>query len=262
VQPPLEKVGDGTVPAESVKLPGMPTIRLEGSHAELPSLAAQDIFRILYPEVHYSSFITRKERSGFLSFLFDCPIEVTITMPDGLKRVSTSEDGPKEVGEVASSEDLLWMIMPKQEGDYQISIKALEDTEVRYWIDRGEITMLNLKKDERIEREYSSDSQPVEENTRFDSINAKEALQEEVQSLTLPQLNWKSDFTNFNIFLTNKFQNNENERENKASPITAKLNDTTEPIKVQLEKRQKVIGIVVVIVLIPILFMVIKRKKH
>lgn len=149
-----ESKGDGTVPQISAELSGATTLFTQGSHADLPQTASGEILKRLYPQKTYKQPDFRLKNRG-ISFLFDCPIDVEITMPNGEKVLSKNPPSNPRLGEVFQSQELLWMIVPDMEGTYSVHIIAKEETDVRWWVERGEIQELHLKKDERTIISYS-----------------------------------------------------------------------------------------------------------
>ncbi len=70
-------------------------------------------------------------------------------LANGKKRSSLNADSSTQIGEIENSPDLLWMVLPKIIGKYDIKVTALADTPVRAWIDGGEIQQFELKKGEK-----------------------------------------------------------------------------------------------------------------
>lgn len=141
IQYSLTRGGDGTVPFESVQLEGATVMQTEGSHNLLPAPATEIVVRQLYPERLFSKpAMSGSINTDAISFLFDCPIAVTIRLPDG-----TIYDSARPNGYVAISKDLIWMMVPRQLGEYGVSIKALADTPVRWWVNDGENQRVELR---------------------------------------------------------------------------------------------------------------------
>jgi pimeloyl-ACP methyl ester carboxylesterase len=185
MQPNLEARGDGTVPVQSVALPSFSNTEVVGEHSLLPQVASAQVIHLLYPQLPVHSG-PQKQNEAPHWFVFDCPIQVTITLPNGEKRSSDQQDG---IGEVEKSDQLLWMFLPDQVGEYQIDIQALADTDVRFWVDAESVQMASLKKDEHWKTIYttlrpqSPPSLPVEV-----SSNAEQSVSKVTFSLTLPHL--------------------------------------------------------------------------
>lgn len=150
--PSQEKVklrGDGTVPTQSALLPGASWLMVDGKHADLPQTGALLILSKLYPQKEVLPQDPKnpwtREAKDMLWFFYDCPVEVTITDPEGVVTKSDLErDGPN--GAVISTSRMLWMILPQKTGEYHISVRALADTEVRSWLNTGPIKTYHLVK--------------------------------------------------------------------------------------------------------------------
>jgi|GEM_PF-6288416 len=141
-QPALTANGDGTVPLQSATINGVQNILTTGGHAELPKSASREVIQALYPFQQYIPVPTpnplTRNSSDMLWFFFDCPVTVQITLPDGTSRSSTSLDSDSEIGNVAVSPEMIWMVLPSEPGDYTVNITALQDTTVRAWVDMAD----------------------------------------------------------------------------------------------------------------------------
>ncbi|MCC2631352.1 MAG: lecithin:cholesterol acyltransferase, partial [Patescibacteria group bacterium] len=147
---PLQEVfdnGDATVPVLSSVLPEEETFFWPAGHSEIIKVVAEETVETLYPGKKAVT-APEKPRPSPLSFLFDCPISVSITFPNGIMRSSEEPDGNPEKGEVFSSPELLWMVVPKMLGEYTIQIKARETTEVRWWVENGDIHTFHMEEGE------------------------------------------------------------------------------------------------------------------
>lgn len=158
------KLGDGTVPWQSVGLFGASNLEASGTHPELPATSAEKVIETLYPKQKYldSAQDTVSEQTP-LNFLFDCPIEVKITSPNGGILDSTlgalqylNSENTTLLGEVENEPEMIWMVTPRQQGTYSVQIKALESTPVRFWVDQGAINTLNVLKDQVVNLKYDS----------------------------------------------------------------------------------------------------------
>lgn len=150
----LANNGDGTVPVQSAKLPGYQAIEVTGDHNSLPSAGRSAFIPLLYPNASYSNNQPVVALEATHWFVFDCPVEVTITLPDGSVRTSAQPDAPNQVGEVESSGPMLWIILPSQVGEYKVHIRALQETNVRFWVDDGVITTKSLLQNQIWETNY------------------------------------------------------------------------------------------------------------
>ena len=154
-EPILAQRGDGTVPADSVFVPGLSQYEVQGEHSELPAIASEKIIAVLYPKLEYlpAEKGLHKAITDILSFLFDCPITATVTSPDGsVHVVSSAELSTTE--DAISSGDVLWLNVPKLPGNYQINILALQDTHVRGWVNHESMHEVDLLKGETSSWEY------------------------------------------------------------------------------------------------------------
>lgn len=141
--PPLDGLGDGTVPEVSAHLPDFPSIEVTGEHSLLPAAASSQVIALLYPQLGFHSSQLGQNSTHW--FVFDCPLTVTITLPDGRQRSSTEENGPQGLGEVEESDQLLWMLLPAEDGEYQIHVQATASTEVRFWVDHDPIHLKTMQ---------------------------------------------------------------------------------------------------------------------
>ncbi|MBU6388948.1 alpha/beta hydrolase [Patescibacteria group bacterium] len=151
-----ERNGDGTVPVESAVIPGSISLPVNGEHMQVPAVASPLFFPILYPTIYY--------RSGPLSiwelvhsFLFDCPVEVTITLPDG-RTVSSEQNGLSAdgSGEALRSDNLIWIVVPDQPGDYHLMVRARTDTEARGWVDNQSVNRWELRQGQTVDWQWSA----------------------------------------------------------------------------------------------------------
>ena len=141
--------GDGTVLQSSAEAIDGERIHVSGSHLELVSAAIQPVLTALYPDQQlqkpYVASSIPRETTNILWFTFDCPVTVTIQMPSGqLYHSSNQEDGSN----IENSDDLLWMLVPKEPGSYVVTISALADTPVRWWVNDEQPQELLLQKGE------------------------------------------------------------------------------------------------------------------
>jgi len=149
-QQPTLTNGDGTVPLQSALIDGAENIATTGLHADLPENAAQTIIQNLYPFQSYQSPPTpnplTRSSKDMLWFFFDCPVTVKITLPDGTTRSSTDadDDTNTEVGNVAVTPEMTWMLMPSEIGDYTVAITALQNTTVRSWVNMNDPVTFTL----------------------------------------------------------------------------------------------------------------------
>jgi hypothetical protein len=155
-QPKPEQVGDGTVSQESAQVKGGDNYTITGGHAELPKYASLYVLASLYPSLHLLSAPPlnqmSRESKDMLWFFFDCPVDVTLTLPNGQVRKSTEPDQgtlldplASQVGEVAVVPEMIWMVMPFYSGAYTISVTAREDTPVKAWVNGGAVQEFTLK---------------------------------------------------------------------------------------------------------------------
>ena len=162
VQPQLQNKGDGTVLAQSVIIPGAENHEIQGLHSNLPGLAVSTVIQDLYPGLTYKPPPTpppfERISKGMLWFFFDCPVVVNVTMPDGERRSSDQLDSESQVGEVASNQDMTWMLLPAEDGRYGITITALASTEVRFWVNQDPIQSLQLRSSEVANISYDQSS--------------------------------------------------------------------------------------------------------
>ena len=171
-QPEILVEGDGTVPFESVIMPiWEKEIEVSGSHAELPSIASEEIIKRLFPQKTPKSYTkTIKKARDFLWFLFDCPVEARITLP-GAKSYITQFSVFPYSDEVArlSTDQLIWYVVPREVGDYKVEIRALEDSEVRYWTDNNTIHTVQMQKDQVDTLQYTISNN----SERFNKIKSE-----------------------------------------------------------------------------------------
>lgn len=121
----LERVGDGTVPAGSVMIPGVPNDSYSATHLSLVSTALPTVSRQV--GVNLEKVPLPEQRTKW--FVVDCPVDVEIVLPTGeVLTAGASQD-------TFVSEEATWLIVPEMEGAYEIRIAARADTEVRWWVD-------------------------------------------------------------------------------------------------------------------------------
>jgi hypothetical protein len=137
--------GDSTVPIESALLPGSIPIKLDSYHNQLPALAVSGIIKELYPGVQLTVGPTKTNSPSTLYFLFDCPVDVKILLPNGELFDTTKSN---KIGEIERSNDLIWIVLPRLNGQYLVTITALADTPVRDWLEFSTIREVVLKKGE------------------------------------------------------------------------------------------------------------------
>lgn len=140
-----EDVGDGTVPLTSVLLHATSQLVVSSDHMNIPYAAATDVLARLYPAtvVQEGPPLQGASRSTdhILWFAFDCPVNVSITQPDGLL-ISSTDSAPT----VFADPEAIWMLLPEEVGTYHIEITALADTPVRWWQGTDTIHTATLKK--------------------------------------------------------------------------------------------------------------------
>lgn len=158
--------GDGTVPLKSFSIPSLPKTQfweLNASHLDMLGKASYRIITTLFGAreniVNLPDSFYRPRPYYWVAF--DCPIEVSIQLPDG--SILDSNDlnpGTNPAGESWYSPDMIWMLLPKQEGKYRILIRALEDTPVRFWVNNQPIQAFFLQKDEEYRTDFPISSLP------------------------------------------------------------------------------------------------------
>lgn len=154
--------GDGTVPALSVYLEGAQVIKTSGTHNNLPGILKSEVLKKLYPTHQSEKFRPNisllKRAKKFIDWYFDCPIEISIKLPNNLVIDATKDnmvtdlyydDEYYDKGQVASSDDLTWFNLPRFNGRYTVEITGKEDAEIRFWTDQGTIHYLDIKKDQK-----------------------------------------------------------------------------------------------------------------
>jgi hypothetical protein len=143
--------GDGTVLMDSVRLRGAPQYAVQSSHGEVFA-EVLSILKNLYPDNAPKKQPAKGAARSptFLWFLFDCPIEVSITAPTGEVYRSTQPSGDLTF----TTDDMIWMLVPEKMGEYEILIKALKSAEVRWWQGQGDIEVLAMEKNEEVRRSY------------------------------------------------------------------------------------------------------------
>lgn len=155
-QPDSWAAGDGTVPWQSLVLPRAETWEILGTHAELPLVAADQVIRKLYPGQFYQvPSSPAKKISGYLNFLFDCPVQAEITTPE--KKKITYPAGLSEKSftyDMDGSEEMIWISAPRQAGDYLVRITALAKTTVRSWVEQESIQVVELNSGETVTYKY------------------------------------------------------------------------------------------------------------
>lgn len=183
----LKKEGDGTVPYESAFLQGADIKEVNGLHNDLPAAAADKVMEILYPW-EKSQMLHEQPKPSGISFLFDCPIDVAIQTPQGENISSNNPPNNTGEGEVFNSDNLLWMIAPKQEGSYKITITAREDSLVRWWVERGEISQREFKKGEQFSFLYPPGPKPPATQSSGQTSFTSQLTLMSFPSLTVPKI--------------------------------------------------------------------------
>lgn len=123
----LDRVGDGTVPASSVYVPGARSVTYEAGHLDLVRVALPTISEQIGTQLTPVPLPERRMKW----FVVDCPVDVQVVLPTGeLVRAGTDPD-------TFVSEEATWLVVPELPGTYQLEIYAREDTEVRWWVDNG-----------------------------------------------------------------------------------------------------------------------------
>lgn len=125
---PLERVGDGTVPASSVGVSGARNVSYSASHLALVSAALPTISEQLGVPLTPVPLPERRMKW----FVVDCPVDVSIILPTGEQIVAGSSP------DTFVSDEATWLIVPDTPGEYEVRIHAREDTEVRFWVDHNE----------------------------------------------------------------------------------------------------------------------------
>lgn len=162
----FEESGDGTVAAQSAILPEAETIQVSGEHARLTEQALDKLIQTLYPRSVELDQPSSFQLDPIVWFSFDCPVRVTITMPNGTV-FNSDQTGPiwknqllkhGWIGQIEVSSEMQWFVLKSEAGDYQVKIEALDDSQVRYWVDQAEIKTAALKKSQILELSYSIDT--------------------------------------------------------------------------------------------------------
>lgn len=138
--------GDGTVPNQSANLEGAYTIQVSGKHQDLPGTGAKEILKYLAERFKQPNQPLPYRK--MILFSIDCPVDVRVIGSNGFNTASaqSSETGD---GDVEISPEMQWFFLPDEPGvSYTASITALEDTEVRYWLETDAIHTLAMRKGE------------------------------------------------------------------------------------------------------------------
>jgi len=165
--------GDGTVPIESSQILGVAYHDVAADHAGLPSSAASLIVQELYPNLYsrvsksslYMGIFSSMFRylgnilSDFTMF-FDCPVQIKIKLPEGTwldnnhqaersvygDLTTLGESGNVNLeAEILANDQFTLATLPRLTGEYEISVTATADTQIRAYFEHGEPAVFNLK---------------------------------------------------------------------------------------------------------------------